>query len=1275
MPVDSLIRVDFVDIYYAYEQWLSQPYIKINNINEFDNQMTLEKSRGLDLTLDSFCASATYAARKQPTDPDTLTNQYLASLTIPAWGKVNRPNHGLGHTLRTVAYIPEILKHLKSEDNPAHTIFKDIEEKDIKKLQYLALFSILGRLNECGWADHLMTYSYFRWRSGQIFHHYMMEVVDGNPRYKAIGFQDEQEVLYYKDQLIDMGEPSNKNPEHIILNISHKLDLMRCSNPKNKFSSRFDDYVKEFLPDSSIEELKVFGQKMIINTGEYIRTGDIEYKVIAVDRNREGSLFEESELQIDKCISNINKTIYPEVDNNPLPPFFAKASGAYQFQKAAFYDFMNNLVKDPREYRHPKFRTSERKPQHFTIRGRSILRIGEKQPQVTDEKLNYTHITSGGYIEPEDKTPLFGHNMPSWRKIVGIGIDLKDAVVNRLIRKDLNTFKRPFDFKTKIEAENKLQDLEANSRTLFASEEFDDFKSVLKDDAFKNIHNEVMARFRWNCDGTSKVYIFADTLEARLTAYHYKQYLQKRIDKTKNTLNYYSGYEVPIQFYTPYHSINGQFYTQQDHESDLKKALEIYKDDIKRRESYKENNYFFLFALKPDVLAVALQEEINDIPLWVNMITSGNNFILEQLLLKIQLPDELLIESIKADYPLDNKLIQQMAEFGFYATLSLIYNIGFKKNEIFNQIDSLIEIAIEKGRPMVFRILINMLNDPAYLRSKIDSYIFLAIEHRQLTAFPFLLDEAEPLDPKYLIAAIQAGDVRAVQILQARNLSLHQPDANGATPLHHAASAGRNAIMKLIIEDDDFPGSIDIPDDLGKTPLHYAAENGQEHTVELLINLDSSINTKDIYNHTPLYYAIKNSQTTVVEMLLENNAEIPNDLEEYLSLKSNAEIFTLLLQKKALMQTNSTPLSFSDPKVKRMLYRLVKSLGNIDPESQSEAMDLDTGVARITVILKYTNFEQSSLPYGEKTLLHYAAKQGRDLMVSSLLDLKVIDIDAQDDSGNTALHYCVEKNDLRSVEKLCANGCKVNLANSEGQTPLHLAASKSIGIFLMLIQNGANIRAIDNNGESPLDIAKKTFPNTFLMRMFEKRYNFILKMEDVITKKIAFLALKDDEISKLELSSLKEFSNDFYKLFCASCTSDVKQDQVAQLENILIFYIIKQKYFEFQNKESPDLGKLFANLIKDLEIAVKPDSELAKLIKESKLETNKVTFFSSQDKKTAQSPEERESILVLFKEYNNPKLDATEKNALKEELLNLLLASTSSQEIKMEQDNSKRFTS
>src|SRR5262249_799255 len=102
------------------------------------------------------------------------------------------------------------------------------------------------------------------------------------------------------------------------------------------------------------------------------------------------------------------------------------------------------------------------------------------------------------------------------------------------------------------------------------------------------------------------------------------------------------------------------------------------------------------------------------------------------------------------------------------------------------------------------------------------------------------------------------------------------------------------------------------------------------------------------------------------------------------------------------------------------------------------------------------------------TPLHDAAWNGHVEVAAFLLD-RGADVKARHlEGGSTPLAYAVIKNNLAMVALLLSKGAVVRVTDSNGETPLHLAASRGYAVLAeRLIAAGAPIAARANPRASP----------------------------------------------------------------------------------------------------------------------------------------------------------------------------------------------------------------
>ncbi|MDX5462387.1 MAG: ankyrin repeat domain-containing protein [Wolbachia endosymbiont of Tetragnatha montana] len=117
--------------------------------------------------------------------------------------------------------------------------------------------------------------------------------------------------------------------------------------------------------------------------------------------------------------------------------------------------------------------------------------------------------------------------------------------------------------------------------------------------------------------------------------------------------------------------------------------------------------------------------------------------------------------------------------------------------------------------------------------------------------------------------------------------------------------------------------------------------------------------------------------------------------------------------------------------------------------------------------------------------LHYAAKHGKTLVIELLLKNKA-DINMQNESGDTPLHWVARDREVEAVRLLSEkDGIKIDLANKNGFTPLHLfiinksGGNKSGDLAKILLEKGADPNFKDNWECTPFYYAVQSYNDSY----------------------------------------------------------------------------------------------------------------------------------------------------------------------------------------------------
>ena len=283
-----------------------------------------------------------------------------------------------------------------------------------------------------------------------------------------------------------------------------------------------------------------------------------------------------------------------------------------------------------------------------------------------------------------------------------------------------------------------------------------------------------------------------------------------------------------------------------------------------------------------------------------------------------------------------------------------------------------------------------------------------------------------------------------------RNTEIDERDYGGQTPLHCAAEAGHEAIVKQLLGNT---AGYNAKNSLGQTPILYAAEGGHRGVVYLLLEAGAAVDPRDDVGWTPLSLAVERGHKDVVELLLELGAKSdPTDNATRTPLSSavmsrRTDIVELLLKWTAKVDTvdpiGETPLSVAVMGGRKDMVELL-----LDGGAKIDHVDM----------------------HGQ-TPLFYAAYIGSQTLVKLLLE-KGAQVNIMDKKGDTPLSLAAQEGDYYIVKLLLEKGAQVNIMDKKGDTLLSLAAQEGdYYIVKLLLEKGAQVNIMDKKGDTPLSLA------------------------------------------------------------------------------------------------------------------------------------------------------------------------------------------------------------
>lgn len=337
-----------------------------------------------------------------------------------------------------------------------------------------------------------------------------------------------------------------------------------------------------------------------------------------------------------------------------------------------------------------------------------------------------------------------------------------------------------------------------------------------------------------------------------------------------------------------------------------------------------------------------------------------------------------------------------------------------------------------------------------------------------------------------LMAAARTGNPDAVKLLLAHGADVNAREtAYGETALMVAVAENHPGAAKALIEhgadinarSNPLPSSQDrfglegvltILPHGSWTPLMFAARQGSLDAARTLTEAHADVNATDPDGTTALVLAIINGHYDTADLLTEQGAD-PNiaDTTGMAALYAAVDMNTL-------GEIYGRPGRPSTSKMSALDLMKVLLAHGAKPNAQLKA----------TTLFRAHTPGEGTLGEGTTPLMR-AAKNGDAPAMRLLLDHGADPAIIQKNRttalmlaaglgrglGVFAKDYATEGALLESVKVLVARGVDVNAVNDSGQTAMHFAAQASDGIVQFLAEHGARLDVKDKQGRTPVDMA------------------------------------------------------------------------------------------------------------------------------------------------------------------------------------------------------------
>jgi len=393
--------------------------------------------------------------------------------------------------------------------------------------------------------------------------------------------------------------------------------------------------------------------------------------------------------------------------------------------------------------------------------------------------------------------------------------------------------------------------------------------------------------------------------------------------------------------------------------------------------------------------------------------------------------------------------------------IKLLLDRGADPNVVGKYYGSPLMLALKHGAGSDFiKILLDAKADINLGDEDGNTAVFTAVEHRRLDDLRTLLSRGGNLNHRN-----NKGDTVLTQEIIREEPSLDVvkllielgADVNAATNLH-ASFRGWGRALDIAPTLIASGANVNAKDNDSVSPLALAVSETKcpISTLEALVRAGAVIDSVDSEGMTPLLHASKGGHTEAVKFLLEQRASVNHSDATGMSAlhwcckEGNKATVALLVNAGADINLADKP----DGKEKLggrtpLMYAVIEN--NTTKDLLGFGPDVNIVDEQKWSALMYASNGHSNKVEMVELLLKNNAK----------VELANVD-------GNTALHLAVKYYNLTvaDVKLLLEAKADVNAVNSRGETPLMLCSD--IKSMELLIKNGANINAVDKVGKTTL---------------------------------------------------------------------------------------------------------------------------------------------------------------------------------------------------------------
>ncbi|XP_063673929.1 uncharacterized protein LOC134811121 [Bolinopsis microptera] len=336
-----------------------------------------------------------------------------------------------------------------------------------------------------------------------------------------------------------------------------------------------------------------------------------------------------------------------------------------------------------------------------------------------------------------------------------------------------------------------------------------------------------------------------------------------------------------------------------------------------------------------------------------------------------------------------------------------------------------------------------------------------------------LLSEVQKKDGTITLhQAAQKGEIKLVNDCLV-DVHINVRDKYSRTPIMYAAWTDEIEMVKHLL---NLGSDINLMDNSGWNILHHAVQKDSMRTVEYLCveiptnAATSLVNAKDPHGMTPLHMAIKRGSSK--ELILNLFKIVGIDVEIKNSTGKTALMYALEVNRIDMIDIVNIVCQHKNVFLEKDDYGL-----NISHYAVMNHKSLEL----IKCLLRNGSINNASLVISKDNIMvtpfHLATSRGSVELVLFLLKIDEVDVNVNDNSGETALMHATKVGKTNVIKALIADDrVEVNYCDKAGRTALMHAtkAGKTDVIKALIADDRVEVNHCDKAGRTALMHATKT---------------------------------------------------------------------------------------------------------------------------------------------------------------------------------------------------------